>query len=203
MTCKEAIERISGSIDKENTKQEEQELLQHLENCPHCQAVMEAFRKTDEAVAALEQEAPAGLSARVMAAIQAEAPEKTVKHRGWPILAAAAALALIIGLKAGDLPFAENVSQDTPQMARVMSMPADAAYTTPDPQILAQERQACVVLLHEPLAELEDFDREILEDGSVLYQLPSADFAVELSHSYGLDLYGSVSTEKAYALLIP
>ena len=202
MTCKEAIERISGSIDRENTEQEDRELFQHLKNCPHCQAIMAAFRKTDEDIAALAQEAPVGLSAKVMDAIKAESPRKTAKHRSWPIWATAAALALVIGLKAGDLPLMENKVQDVPQTAPVMSMPAENAYAAPDPQILAEERQACVVLLHEPLTELEDFDREVLEDGSVLYLLPSADLAAELIQSYGLERYGSDSAEKAYALLI-
>ena len=202
MTCKEALILISGRIDNINTEREEQELFQHLENCPHCQAVMEAFRKTDADIAALKQEAPAGLSAKVMAAIKAESPGKTAKHRGWPTLAAAAVLALVIGLAAEKLPFGENVSQDVPQMARVMSMPAEAVYAPVDPQTLADERQACIVLLHAPLTELESFTQETLEDGSVLYRLPSADFAAELAQAYGLELYGSGDTEPAYALLL-
>lgn len=203
MTCKEALVLISGNLDNVNSEQENQNLFQHLKHCPHCRAILTDFRSADIAITALKQEAPAELSAKVMDAIKAKSPKKTKRHRGWPILAAAAALALIIGLKAGDLAFTENTAQDAPQMARVMSMPAEAAYTVVDPQFLAEKRQAIIVLLQEPLPELEDLDREMLEDGSVLYLLPSADFAAELSQHYGLELYGFDNAEKGYALLMP
>ena len=75
-----------------------------------------------------------------------------------------------------------------------------------DPQALAEERQADVAVTHEILPEMEVCSLETLEDGSLLYQLETADGAVQLSRTYGVELYqpaGGSASEVSYALLTP
>ena len=51
MNCEEAMELLSGSIDGENTPEEERRLQAHLAECPACRALLEAYRAVDAATA--------------------------------------------------------------------------------------------------------------------------------------------------------
>lgn len=208
MTCHEALILISGQIDGENTLEENRQLQAHLETCSQCRSVLKAFVDQDRGVAALVQEPPKDLCAKVMDAIAAEKQEKNRKHRLWPVLAAAAAVALVIGLGAGSLPAFEP--QHTPMTARMIQEPETEVVVNElteilNPQLLAEERQAQIVVTYDLLPEMETCPWENLPDGSLLYCLPAADSAMELSLTYGLELYEAANAEAgvSYVLLLP
>ena len=99
MNCEEAMELLSGSIDGENTPEEERRLQAHLAECPACRALLEAYRAVDAAMVLPDVEPPASLCDGVMAAVAREPRRRG--HRRWfryGAAAAAAALLLVVGL---------------------------------------------------------------------------------------------------------
>ena len=96
--CERFEERISALLDGELSAEEEAELRAHLEQCPDCRAMYEAFAAVGEAVRA--QEVPATLHAGIMSKIRdAQKAHHTqgVLIRLRPILAAAACLVVLVG----------------------------------------------------------------------------------------------------------
>lgn len=199
MKCEDALLLISGHIDGENSLEEEQLLQTHLADCEACRGVLQAWKETDQGIASLEEDAPADLCEKVMASIGA--PKK--KQRWWPVLAAAAAVALVLGLGSGYVPAVQEGAA-MPMTARTASVEfAETADFFPEinGQILSDVRRAYVVEVSELLPEIEKCPYEELEDGSLLYLLPSIEMAVELSETYGLELFIHQQAEEAYALL--
>ncbi len=71
MDCKKYRQRLTEYIDDRLPKDEEVELKDHLSECADCQTEKEQLQRTVEAVSGLgSQEAPAGFSDGVMAAIR-------------------------------------------------------------------------------------------------------------------------------------
>ncbi len=211
MTCEEAVLLISGSLDRENTEQEEQQLQEHLEICPQCRETMQAFLEIHAGIAALRQEVPADLSKKVMHSIKAEKRAKIKRRNRWSVLAVAAALVLVIGLGDGSLPILNGQEETGSKMARLMEAPEEEtvfgqmAKAETDPQLLAEERHSCVVVTYDLLQELEGCDWELLPGGGKLFALPSGDSAIKLSRSYELELYTAeqMLSNISYALLLP
>ena len=200
MKCEDALLLISGHIDGENSLEEEQLLQAHLADCEACRAILQAWTEADQGIASLEEDAPADLCEKVMASIGA--PKK--KQRWWPVLATAAAVALVIGLGSGYVPAVQEEAA-MPMTARTASVEfAETADFFPEinGQILSDVRRAYVVEVSELLPEMENCPYEELEDGSLLYLLPSIEMAVELSETYGLELFIHQQAEEAYALLL-
>ena len=211
MTCEQALELISGHIDRENTPEEEALLQAHLLECQSCREVLQVFLDLENGLNQLE-EPPADLRETVMAAIRAEVPiqrKKTAKR--WGGIAVAAALIAVIGISTVGLPAKESVPAEAaaPMMARSMQEPTamnmDVAELEIFPQALAEERQADVAVTYDLLPEMEVCTCETLNSGALLYLLETADGAVELSRLYGLELYQPVSYSGncSYALLLP
>ena len=200
MRCEDALLLISGHIDGENTQLEEQMLQEHLADCEACRAILQAWEEVDLGIASLTEEAPADLCQKVIASIGA--PKK--KQKWWPGLAAAAVVALVIGLGSGYLP-AMQQEEAVPMVARSMDVefaePVDFFPETSG-QVLSEVRRACVVETSELLLEMETCPYEELEDGSLLYLLPSVESALELSEKYGLEVFWHQQAEEAYALLM-
>ena len=200
MKCEDALLLISGHIDGENSLEEEQLLQAHLADCEACRAILQAWTEADQGIASLEEDAPADLCEKVMASIGA--PKK--KQRWWPVLATAAAVALVIGLGSDYVPAVQEEAA-MPMAARTASVEfAETADFFPEinGQILSDVRTAYVVEVSELLPEMENCPYEELEDGSLLYLLPSIEMAVELSETYGLELFIHQQAEEAYALLL-
>lgn len=205
MTCEQALVLLSGALDGENTEEEARQLQAHLDVCPSCRALLEAFREIDADVAKLRQEPPENLCASVMEQILQEAsPKKKRRLPAWVGVAAAAALTLVL-LRPGLTPQPEP----TP-LARTASEPAMLALQaeTPEertPQSLAEELGADVVVTDRELPELEHCVCETLDDGSVLFCLETPQTAEELSKAYGLPLcrpQQENNTGVSYALLV-
>ena len=112
MTCEEAMILISGSIDGENTPEEDALLQAHLDQCPACSKLLEAYRQVDAGIAALEADPPAALASGVMERIKVEAghpkPSRRARFGSWIAAAAAAVLVLAIGTQTFPLPKTES-----------------------------------------------------------------------------------------------
>ena len=206
MKCEDALMLISGHIDGENTPEEDCLMQAHLESCGQCRQILQAYLEQDDGIAALTAEPPADLCGKVMEAIAGEKTPKK-KQKFWPVLAAAAAVALVIGLGTGYLPAVESQPEAVPLAAR--SMPEEAVepaacdfFEEINGQIISEVRRAYVVETDRLLPELENCSIEELEDGSLLYLLPSAETALELSEKYDLKVFWHQQAEEAYALLL-
>ena len=99
--CDRAQELISCLIDGELSEKEKSEVSEHIENCPGCKAVFDAFSALSDDLSELE-EAPEDLSESVMCAIKSGTPAR--RKTPWVrYLSLAACLALVIfaGTKLG------------------------------------------------------------------------------------------------------
>lgn len=100
--CNWDADRIGAYLDGETTGEEARKIREHLEACGECRALLEDFRRMGSALKELEEEAPAGLTAGVMARVRADAPMKTRRRwvryiRTWGAAAAVLALVLLAG----------------------------------------------------------------------------------------------------------
>ncbi len=95
MDCSEAQTLLSGRLDGENTAEEERTLQEHLDACPDCRAILEAYQAIDRGVSALAAEPPEALARGVMEAVRRPAKKRRFYYGGGT-LAAAALVALIL-----------------------------------------------------------------------------------------------------------
>ena len=96
--CERYEERISALVDGELSPEEAAEVRAHMAHCPACRAMYEAFAAVGAAVGELPvpDTLHAGIMAKVQAAEQAGATQRTI-IRLRPILAAAACLVVLVG----------------------------------------------------------------------------------------------------------
>ena len=107
ISCEEALERMSQALDGPLSPTEQQELEEHLFQCPECRTAYQTLQQMEEALQDLgETPAPPELSARVMARIaqetKARSPIPLWKKSRWRNLAGLAACAVLcVGLYYG------------------------------------------------------------------------------------------------------
>lgn len=117
-------------------------------------------------------------------------------------------------MMARQMPVAEETEEPCVEMAAEEAMPesaldtASAPKTKADPhtlaETLAQDRNACVIVISQLYPEVESLPCETLEEGYLLYILPDHNAAVLLSETYGCVIYEpDADTTVAYALLVP
>ena len=213
MNCEDALLLISGHMDGENTPEEEAQLQAHLSGCAQCREVLAAYTEMDRGIAALTEEAPAGLCASVMSAIGQETAAKKRSRRLWPVAVSAAAVALIIGISG--LPALRPAQEAAPMMVQAESetvlYTADSAavysrsVAMTDPQAVAEEYGGDVAVARELLPEMELCACETLADGALLYCLPEPHGAEALAERDGLSLDrpANRTAEGSFVLLIP
>lgn len=104
MTCEQALILISAALDGEVTEAERAALEEHLGTCPDCAALSEDFGVFSVALSGMNVDAPDDLTARIDAALDAEAapavsaPAKRSRHsRAWGSLAAMFAAVICLG----------------------------------------------------------------------------------------------------------
>ena len=163
--CERARELISCLIDGELSEKEKSEVSEHIETCPECKAVFDAFFALSDDLTVLE-EAPEGLTENVMSAIKEGIPAK--RRTPWVrYLSLAACLALVIfaGTKLGvpkSNDCAESViAEDSGQAVCDESVcadcePADDCGDAPEDRVVAApeaEPAAC-----EPEAKSKAYD---------------------------------------------
>lgn len=200
MNCEDAYLLISGRIDGCNTQAEEAQLEEHLAACPDCRRVWLEFSQMNTDLQNLQEEPPAGLCDTVMREVHRQARRK--KYRPvW--MAAAAALALVMGLQNQQFPqqtqFAQNTRSMDISVASIEPVAADAA-------AMSQAWGAAVAVTHTLLPELENCEAETLADGTQLFRLEDKDGAAELSRAYGLELYepeNAAEADCSYVWLLP
>ena len=207
MKCEDALLLISGHIDQENTPEEEAQLLQHLQQCAECRKVLQAFEEMNSSLAALNVEPPADLRRNVMEVIRTETAVPKKHNRRWISLAAAAALAIVIGAAAIPKFTPAPAEDDEPMMARSVPFTAEtlsADFLEQTPQEIADAKQAAVVVVYELYPELEVCECETLENGALLYCLENADSAEVISEQYDLELFlpERALADASYALLL-
>lgn len=96
--CERFEEMISALLDGELSAGEEAEVRAHMEHCPECRAMYEAFAAVGEAIGT--QEVPATLHSGIMEKVHAAEKASRTQHtivRMRPILAAAACLIVVVG----------------------------------------------------------------------------------------------------------
>ena len=96
--CEYYQELISRLVDDELSAEEQAVLVSHLEHCPDCAALVQAFQSISGVIAEDLAEPPEALSENVMAELRREAIKtKNRKKRRWKgPLATAACLAVVI-----------------------------------------------------------------------------------------------------------
>lgn len=97
-SCEHYQELISRLVDDELSAEEQAVLVSHLEHCPDCAALYQAFQSISGVIAEDLEEPPEALSENVMAELRREAIKtKNRKKRRWKgPLATAACLAVVI-----------------------------------------------------------------------------------------------------------
>lgn len=97
-SCEHYQELISRLVDDELSAEEQAVLVSHLEHCPDCAALVQAFQSISGVIAEDLEEPPEALSENVMAELRREAIKtKNRKKRRWKgPLATAACLAVVI-----------------------------------------------------------------------------------------------------------
>ena len=97
-SCEYYQELISRLVDDELSAEEQAVLVSHLEHCPDCAALVQAFQSISGVIAEDLAEPPEALSENVMAELRREAIKtKNRKKRRWKgPLATAACLAVVI-----------------------------------------------------------------------------------------------------------
>ena len=218
MNCEDALVLISGHLDAANSAEEEAQLQKHMKQCAACRDLLCAFQNADAGLLELKAPVPETLCDAVMQAVRVETGRKKAYH--WKRLAVAACLFAAIGVGTSMQPANEFDNVVDMQIAE-SGVPAETAvYATKaaepamrmtsaisiDPQLLAEERAANIVVTQELLPEMEVCSCETLENGTLLYCLDTSDSAVQLSRTHGLLLYQPVdgaSASVSYALLLP
>lgn len=125
MTCEEAMPLLSAYLDGETTPEERAAIAAHLADCASCRAILEEYRKIDEAIASLEATPPASLRERVMREIQ---KRPSHRRRTWAAVVAAAAV-LAVAIAVGGLPGLEQgrAAVTGPAAARALSEEPEAS----------------------------------------------------------------------------
>lgn len=168
MNCDQAVEAISARLDGELCAQEARELDAHLQTCAQCRALAQALSGLETELEGLDAEAPDTLVPGVMRTIRAEKKRKSRPRRTAWFIAAAAALALLLGATGViELPgFGANHASVS--IGDALSAPKSAEDTAAQ---LAQARGCAVLLLRANTlpAALERTEAEKLENGMRLY----------------------------------
>lgn len=211
MKCEEALLLISGHLDLENTPQEEAALEAHLAECEDCRRLLADLQAADAGLADLTVPAPEGFADRVMEQVRAKASPRR-KHAKWVAMGGlAAAVVLVMGIGYYTLPGGQSAQDASPEAAVPMMVRTlgeeDAACSgeapaAADPADLARQLGAPVVVLDGFVEELEGCGSEVLDDGSLLYLLETAETAAQLGRQYGAMVYDpGAAAEVSFAVV--
>ena len=161
--CEEYQELISRLLDGDLTVRERVALEEHIRSCPDCAALYSAFSAISKQVAGDLEEAPLDLRANVMAEIRREEIRKKNRMpaalRG--VLAAAACLAIIVGISLGVSPQLRGrisaaaypkAAKETSDMAFSAELAEEPARYAPEPEPWPAAGEAAV---QEAAAEAE------------------------------------------------
>ena len=179
MNCEQALAAISARLDGELSEAESRELDAHLASCASCRALAEELTELEAGLDSLPMEdAPDTLAPGVMRAIRAEKSQKPQKkkaaHRTAWLIAAAAAVALLLGA-AGiiELPGFRGKGHASVSVGDVFkTQPSAEEYAAQ----LAEERGCTVLLVRDcpdGIEALNGAECEAAHDGMRYYIVPA------------------------------
>lgn len=185
MNCEKAMELLSAKLDGELDASEEALLAEHLAQCPECRALEQELLSLDAALRTAEEEPPAELAENVMASVRRERIRRTNTRRVLIWAAAAAVLALFLGVSSVTLP---KTNTEIPNAVAMGSLFDDLFFTRADAQLakeLAEQTGAEVLTVKNciGLSELETFSCTEPKKGVKLYEL-DAGLASQLQKKY-------------------
>ncbi len=166
MTCENAFELISASLDGELTAAEEAQLREHLAQCPACRALQAELTGLQAATQAeLEAVAPPELKARIMENLPAQEKSagKVVYWRRWGAMAAAVAL---VALGAWQLPRFVFDPAD-------VNRSADVAPAADKPTTETTGAIEGPVFAYSGAADSADVDTDVFPDAGATYEATS------------------------------
>lgn len=178
MECKEFLDLLSGRIDRENTKEEDLLLQQHLSSCARCRARLADYEAIDRIVADLSEDPPEGLAENVMEQINSPVKKRRFIFGGGTLAAVIVLAILLPSLSGPQNDTSAGKTQtaafsQTDETVRQSVRDADAGFVpfdepllieiTDDPDLPAAENVA-------PLAQLPC----VLSDGNPEYYVDAA-----------------------------
>lgn len=125
-TCEKMQELISRLLDGDLDREERAALEEHVQSCPECRAVYEAFSAVSASLKNDLEEPPESLRESVMAEIRREEIRKKNRRPWRAVLSAAAVAVLVLGLRfATGGEGLKEASQTAPLAASVQMAKAD------------------------------------------------------------------------------
>ena len=97
--CSEMQELISRLLDEDLSGGERSALMEHLEGCPTCRAMYEAFSALSDSLQSELEEPPESLHENVMAELRREQIRKRNRRPWRTVLSVAAVAALVLGIR--------------------------------------------------------------------------------------------------------
>ncbi len=176
MDCSEALTLLSGRLDGENTAEEERALQEHLDACPDCRAILEAYQAIDRGVSALAGEPPEALARGVMEAVRRPVKKRRFYYGGGTLAAAALIALILFG------PFSRRDAANSPPPSE-----SAASYEEDFASMRSRSVEAQFVPPEEPaLVEITDrAEAPVVERVALLSSLPSV--TVDGSSEYAVD----------------
>lgn len=192
MTCEDALALLSGHLDGENTQEEEQALLAHLQVCDECRALLSAFEEVDAGVLALEAEPPQGLRDQILESVRRERPVRLRRRMApWavPVVSAAAVVAILLGtgiLSQPQLQFtADSAANTTASHARAeTTMDTAAPYAAADaaseaPALEKEMLEPEMAMASDEAASSEEMDTSVQADTTTETTTESVELPVD------------------------
>ena len=179
MNCEQALAAISARLDGELSEAESRELDAHLASCASCRELLKELTELEAGLDSLPMEdAPDTLAPGVMRAIRAEKSQKPQKkkapHRTAWLIAAAAAIALLLGA-AGiiELPGFSGKGHASVSVGDIFkTQPSAEDYAAQ----LAEERGCAVLLIRDcpdDIEALNGTECEVPHSGMWYYIVPA------------------------------
>lgn len=207
-TCEKMQELISRLLDGDLDHEERAALEEHVQSCPECRAVYEAFSAVSASLRDDLEEPPESLRESVMAEIRREEIRKKNRSPWRAVLSAAAVAALVLGLRfATGSESLRDASQTAPLAASVQMAKADEtmdngavteAAGAPDEasgKLRLNENAAAAVRAEEAPVEAALENSAVFDsDETALYSVAATESATETADSTVLtvDLSGTL-----------
>ena len=122
-SCDLIQEKISQLLDGDLSPQEREEVEAHIQDCPSCAAIYQAFSLVSAGIAENLEEPPRALFENVMDAVRQEKPHRRVlvPVRYRSAAAAAACVALVLGLSLGLPPMVRSLGRSAASVQDVLT----------------------------------------------------------------------------------
>lgn len=196
-SCEQIQFLISQLIDRELDKEEAALVAEHLKNCEDCAAMYRAFSALSSCLSEDLEEPPEILRENVMAELRRGEVAKKNRRLSRPVrslLAAAACMALIIGLAYGTAPLLRSPAAVDTAQAPAVAAPAGGAAGEREAVVLMAET-AAVDAPAEAALDMNAVPEEESAEGSALDGAVPAPASVSAPVYSAADSAGTVTVE--------